>query len=113
MFRTIARTVVGAVLALLGLTACLLAAALWAADVGPLGAGSAGLLGLVLLGAGLKRLRPGPAPRKYHGYRWGEPPPTTKQFGYAMHLGITLRNGMTKWDVSAAIDDVLGKHGDY
>jgi hypothetical protein len=100
------RAFLGFVFCLLGSAAGLVALAMWAGGAGILGAGSVGLLSLLLLYAGLKRLRSIP-PRKYEAYRWGDPPPTTKQFGYAMHLGIRLRNGMTKWDVSRAIDCVL------
>ncbi|NLG44804.1 MAG: hypothetical protein GX547_16300 [Phycisphaerae bacterium] len=100
------RVVLGFIFCLLGAAFALVALAMWAGGIGLLGAGSVGLLALGLLYAGLKRLRTS-EPRKYELYRWGDPPPTTRQFGYAMHLGIRLQNGMTKWDVSRAIDAIL------
>jgi hypothetical protein len=45
--------------------------------------------------------------RSYDDYNFGDPPPTRKQFGYALHLGIEIRNGMTKWQVSDAIDGAI------
>lgn len=45
----------------------------------------------------------------YDDFRFGDPPPTPKQFGYAMHLEVRIRNGMNKWDVSDAIDEALSK----
>lgn len=44
---------------------------------------------------------------KFESFRWGEPPPTRRQFGYAVALGVKLSNGMTKDSVSEAIDQVL------
>ncbi|QDT57264.1 hypothetical protein Pan44_53320 [Caulifigura coniformis] len=43
--------------------------------------------------------------RKFEEYQWGEPPPSKKQFGYAVSLGVQLRDGMTKSAVSDAIDE--------
>jgi len=34
--------------------------------------------------------------RTYDAFSWGDPPPTKKQFGYAMSLGAQLSDGMTK-----------------
>lgn len=45
----------------------------------------------------------------YEDFRFGDPLPTRKQFGYAMRLEVPIKNGMTKWDVSEAIDRALAK----
>ncbi len=45
--------------------------------------------------------------RQYEDFDWGDPAPTRKQFGYAMHLGAKIRNGMTKWMMSDAIDEAI------
>lgn len=43
----------------------------------------------------------------YEDFKWGDPPPSRKQFGYAMHLGANVRHGMTKWMMSDAIDEAI------
>lgn len=43
----------------------------------------------------------------YDDFKWGYPPPSRKQFGYAMHLGAEVRHGMTKWMLSDAIDAAI------
>lgn len=43
----------------------------------------------------------------YEDFKWGDPPPSRKQFGYAMHLGADVRHGMTKWMLSDAIDEAI------
>ena len=43
----------------------------------------------------------------YDDFKWGDPPPSRKQFGYAMHLGADIRQGMTKWMLSDAIDQAI------
>jgi hypothetical protein len=43
----------------------------------------------------------------YEDFEWGDPPPSRKQFGYAMSLGGELRHGMTKWIVSDIIDEAI------
>ena len=43
----------------------------------------------------------------YDDFTWSDPPPSRKQFGYAMHLGADVRNGMTKWTISDAIDEAI------
>lgn len=43
----------------------------------------------------------------YEDFKWGDPPPSRKQFGYAMHLGAEIRHGMTKWMLSDAIDEAI------
>jgi len=45
--------------------------------------------------------------KQYDDFKWGDPPPSQKQFGYAMHLGAAVRNGMTKWMMSDAIDEAI------
>ena len=42
----------------------------------------------------------------YEQFRWGNPPPTKKQFGYAISLGVELQHGMTKDSISRAIGDL-------
>jgi hypothetical protein len=44
---------------------------------------------------------------QYGDFKWGDPPPSRKQFGYAMHLGADIRHGMTKWMLSDAIDEAI------
>lgn len=44
---------------------------------------------------------------RYEDFKWGDPPPSRKQFGYAMHLGADVRHGMTKWMLSRAIDEAI------
>lgn len=44
---------------------------------------------------------------RFEDFRWGDPPPSRKQFGYAMSLGAQLRHGMNKWMVSDAIDEAI------
>lgn len=46
---------------------------------------------------------PGPH-GKFEDYRWGDPPPSKKMFGYACSLGAPIKHGMRKYDVSRAID---------
>jgi hypothetical protein len=46
----------------------------------------------------------------YDDFKWGDPPPSRKQFGYAMHLSAELRHGMTRWTVSDAIDEAIERH---
>ena len=41
---------------------------------------------------------------KYEDFRWGDPAPTRKQFGFAMSRDVALCDGMTKLDVSDALD---------
>ncbi|MBX3438007.1 MAG: hypothetical protein KF861_10990 [Planctomycetaceae bacterium] len=43
---------------------------------------------------------------KYDDYTWADPPPTKKQFGYAVSLGVPLRDGMKGPEVSRGISDV-------
>jgi len=43
----------------------------------------------------------------YEDFEWGNPPPTRKQFGYAMNLAADVTNGMTKWMISDAIDEAI------
>jgi len=43
----------------------------------------------------------------YDDFKWGDPPPSRKQFGYAMHLGADVRNSMTKWMLGDAIDEAI------
>ena len=45
--------------------------------------------------------------RAYEKFRFGSPPPTRKQFEYAISLGVDIRDGMTKWMVSEAIDQAI------
>jgi len=45
--------------------------------------------------------------RKYEDYRWGEPPPSKRQFGYAVSLGVRLKDGMNRFQVSDAIDRLI------
>ncbi|MBX3448204.1 MAG: hypothetical protein KF777_01520 [Planctomycetaceae bacterium] len=54
-------------------------------------------------------LRRGPRSRKYEDYRWGKPAPTARQFGYACSLGIPLRNGLTKGDLSRLLSEAEQK----
>ena len=49
---------------------------------------------------------------RYEDFRWGKPEPTRKQFGFAMSLGVPVKNGMTKWTMSNAIDDALDQRQD-
>ena len=44
---------------------------------------------------------------RYEDFVWGDPPPSRKQFGYAMPLGAEVRDGMTKWMLSDAIDKAI------
>ena len=48
----------------------------------------------------------------YDTIRWGDPPPSRKQFGYAVQLGAQLRDGMTRWMLSDAIDEAIEKQRD-
>jgi len=50
---------------------------------------------------------PGHTGVRYEDFRWGDPPPSRKQFGYAMSLGAHVRHGMTKWMMSDAIDEAI------
>ncbi len=43
----------------------------------------------------------------YDDFKWGDPPPSRKQFGYAMHLGAEVRHGMSKWMLRDAIDEAI------
>ncbi len=43
----------------------------------------------------------------YEDFKWGDPPPSRKQFGYAMHLEAEITDGMTKWMISDAIDEAI------
>ena len=47
------------------------------------------------------------ASRTYSDFRFGDPAPTRKQFGYARSLGVRIVDGMTKEEVSIAIDTAL------
>jgi hypothetical protein len=51
--------------------------------------------------------------RKYDEFAFGDPPPSSKQFGYAMHLGIPIEDGMTKWMMSDAIDEAIERQRDH
>jgi hypothetical protein len=44
---------------------------------------------------------------QYQDFEWGNPPPSRKQFRYAMSLGAEVRHGMTKWMLSDAIDEAI------
>lgn len=44
---------------------------------------------------------------EYADFTWGTPPPSLRQFRYAMHVGADIRNGMTKWMMSDVIDEVI------
>ncbi len=44
---------------------------------------------------------------RYEDFRFGDPPPSRKQFGYAMALGVVVEDGMTKWMLSDAIDEAI------
>lgn len=46
----------------------------------------------------------------YDDFKWGDPPPTTKQFGYTKSLGIQIHDGMTKWTISDEISDATGEN---
>jgi len=66
-------------------------------------------------------LAPSPVPKspaardhtglRYEDFKWSDPPPSRKQFGYAMSLGAQLRHGMSKWMVSDAIDEAIERQG--
>ena len=45
--------------------------------------------------------------RKYEDFRFGEYPPSKKQFGYARSLGIEIKNGMTNYELSRKIDNAV------
>jgi hypothetical protein len=45
--------------------------------------------------------------RKYDDVAFGDPPPSPKQFGYAMSLGVEIKDGMTKWMMRDAIDEAI------
>lgn len=49
----------------------------------------------------------GKPPELYDEFKWGDPAPTTKQYGYARSLGVQLKHGMSRSDVSDAIDYAL------
>lgn len=48
-----------------------------------------------------------PRGKKYEDYRWGQPPPSKRQFGYAVSLGVPVKEGMNRFQLSEAIDDVV------
>lgn len=48
-----------------------------------------------------------PRGKNYEDYRWGQPPPSKRQFGYAVSLGVSVKNGMNRFQLSEAIDDVV------
>lgn len=54
-------------------------------------------------------LRRSPRSRKYEDYRWGNPAPTVRQFGYACSLGVPFRNGLTKGDLSRLLSEAEQK----
>ena len=56
------------------------------------------------------RARRLPTSQRYDDFDFGDPPPTRKQFGYAVSLGVDIEHGTTKHDVSDAID--YAKTGD-
>ncbi|MFV0444911.1 MAG: hypothetical protein ACK5Q5_15165 [Planctomycetaceae bacterium] len=70
---------------------------------------SDGLDALSAPGRKAQRRSKGP---QYDDFDWGNPPPTLKQFEYAIYLGIRLRDGMTNRDVSHRISAVLDERGE-
>jgi hypothetical protein len=47
--------------------------------------------------------------QRYDDFDFDDRPPTHKQFGYAVSLGVEIEDGMTLDEMSEAIDDAL--HG--
>jgi len=45
--------------------------------------------------------------RNYEDFRFGEYPPSKKQFGYACSLGIEIKDGMTNYDLSDEINKAI------
>ncbi len=47
--------------------------------------------------------------RTFEQFKWGDPPPSKKQFGYAASLGVPISDGMTRWSLSTAIDETINE----
>jgi hypothetical protein len=43
----------------------------------------------------------------YDDFAWGEPAPTEKQYEFAVHLGVGIRDGLTKWELSDLITEAV------
>lgn len=49
---------------------------------------------------------------RFDDFAWGKPRPSRNQFAYAMLLGVRARNGMTKHDMTDAIDEAKQRLSD-